>query len=299
VRSNLKGIGLRDLIDGFLFSLKAEGRSSRTTKYYADLLRSLLNYAQDNRWPHEVITLDTHRVREFLSWIGSRTVKHKVGNGTRRQRKSKPSTAWPYYRALRRLFNWAVGEGYLETSPLATIRFKPPPAPPIEGYTRDELQRLLAVCDLDTRTGAVFTGIRNKAMLLLFIDAGLRRGELINLKLNDIDLESKRVRVIGTFTGLLSGNMIYRAVEHRIYTAAFYRDNGSILVDPYGRILEDIAPEPEIVAGKIAFTNERSFYSKYGDIFGFTILGLFVALLSYNTYLKRKSPYTFCKECNA
>ncbi len=136
-------------------------------------------------------------------------------------------------------------------------------------------------------------------MLLLFIDAGLRRGELINLKLNDIDLESKRVRVIGTFPGLLSGNMIYRAVEHRIYTAAFYRDNGSILVAPYGRILEDIAPEPEIVAGKIAFTNERSFYSKYGDIFGFTILGLFVALLSYNTYLKRKSPYTFRKECNA
>ena len=105
--------------------------------------------------------------------------------------------------------------------------------------------------------------------------------------------------VIGTFPGLLGGNMIYRAVEHRIYTAAFYRDNGSILVDPYGRILEDIAPEPEIVAGKIAFTNERSFYSKYGDIFGFTILGLFVALLSYNTYLKRKSPYTFCKECKA
>ena len=105
--------------------------------------------------------------------------------------------------------------------------------------------------------------------------------------------------VMGAFPGLLGGNMIYRAVEHRIYTAAFYRDNGSILVDPYGRILEDIAPEPEIVAGKIAFTNERSFYSKYGDIFGFTILGLFVALLSYNTYLKRKSPYTFCKECNA
>ena len=105
--------------------------------------------------------------------------------------------------------------------------------------------------------------------------------------------------VIGTLPGLHGGNAAYRAVEHRIYTAFFYRDNGSILVDPYGRIIEDIAPEPEIVAGKIAFTNERSFYSKYGDIFGFTILGLFVALLSSNAYLKRKSPYTFCKECKA
>ena len=104
--------------------------------------------------------------------------------------------------------------------------------------------------------------------------------------------------LIGALPGLLGGNMVYRAVEHRIYTALFHRDNG-LLIDPYGRIMEDIAPEPEIVAGKIAFTNGKSFYSKCGDIFGFTILGLFVALLSYNTYLKRKSPYTFCKECKA
>ena len=105
--------------------------------------------------------------------------------------------------------------------------------------------------------------------------------------------------VIGAFPGLIGGNIAYRAVEHRIYTALFFGDGGSIIVDPYGRIMEDIAPEEEIVAGKIAFTDERTFYSKYGDIFGFTIVGLFIAALSCNLYLKRKSPYTFCKECKA
>jgi site-specific recombinase XerD len=99
--------------------------------------------------------------------------------------------------ALRRLFNWAVEEGYLESSPLATIHFKPPPAPPIEGYTIDELKRLLAVCDLDIGTGALFTGIRNKAMLLLFIDSALRRAEMAHIKLSDLDLENRRVRVSG------------------------------------------------------------------------------------------------------
>lgn len=105
--------------------------------------------------------------------------------------------------------------------------------------------------------------------------------------------------IIGASAGLFGGNMAYRAVEHRIYTAFFYKDNGSILVDPYGRIVKDIAPEPEIVAGKIAFTGGNTFYSEYGDIFGFVIVSLFVALLSYNAYLKRKSPYTFCKKCKA
>jgi len=103
--------------------------------------------------------------------------------------------------------------------------------------------------------------------------------------------------VTGAFPGLLGGNMVYRAVENRIYTALFHRDDGCILVDPYGRIMEDIAPEPEIVAGKVAFTDERSFYSKYGDIFSFIVVALWATLVGYNLYLKRRSPYFFCKRC--
>jgi len=80
---------------------------------------------------------------------------------------------------------------------LATIHFKPPPEPPVEGYTIDKLKRLLAVCDLDIRTGARFCGIRNQGMLLLFVDSGLRRAELANLRLSDLDLESRRVQVLG------------------------------------------------------------------------------------------------------
>jgi integrase len=188
---------LRDLVDGLLFSLQAEGRSVRTIGYYRDLLHPLLDYAWDKGWPDDARSLDSHRVREFLSWVGSRAYEYVVGNATKRVRKAKPSTAWPYYRALRRLFNWALGEGYLESSPLATIHFKPPAAPPVEGYTVDKLRKLLAVCDLDIKTGARFTGIRNKAMLLLFIDSGLRRAEMVNLRLSDLDLDSRRVRVVG------------------------------------------------------------------------------------------------------
>lgn len=53
------------------------------------------------------------------------------------------------------------------------------------------------MCDLDIKTGARYTGIRNKAMLLLFIDSGLRRAEIAQLTINDLDLENRRVRVVG------------------------------------------------------------------------------------------------------
>ena len=131
-------IGLRDLVEGFLFSLRAEGQSNGTIEYYSYLLHPLLFYAGDQNWPDNVP--DTHRLREFLTWITTRTYELKVANnGGGVTKKAKPSTVWPYYRVLRRLFNWAVEEGYLESSPLATIHFKPPPEPPIEGYTIDEL----------------------------------------------------------------------------------------------------------------------------------------------------------------
>lgn len=180
-----------------MFSLKAEGRASRTIEYYGDLLRPFLRYAQNRGWPDNPPSLDTRQIREFLSWVGTRACEHSVGNGTRLVRKAKPSTAFPYFRALRRLFNWAVEENYLKSSPLSPIHFKPPSAPPVEPYSREELKRLLAVCDLDIRTGARFTGLRNKAMLLLFLDSGLRRAEMANLHLGDLDLEGKRVRVMG------------------------------------------------------------------------------------------------------
>ena len=126
-----KGIGLRDLVEGFLFSVQAEGKSSGTIEYYGYLLRPLLIYADEQLWPSSVLSLDVRRLREFLTWTAARTFEVKVANnGGKIVRKAKPSTAWPYYRALRRLFNWAVEEGYLQSNPLATIHFRSPPQPP-------------------------------------------------------------------------------------------------------------------------------------------------------------------------
>jgi site-specific recombinase XerD len=186
------------LVDGLLFSLRAEGKSNGTITYYNCMLHTFLSYAGKRGWTESITSLDSNRIREFLTWVATRTSELKVCNhGGKTIMKAKPSTAWPYYRALRRLFNWAIEEGYLESSPLATIHFEQPPTPPVEGYAIDELKRLIGVCDPDIKTGARFTGIRNKAMLLLFLDSGLRRAEMANLRINDLDLDNKRVRVLG------------------------------------------------------------------------------------------------------
>lgn len=42
-----------------------------------------------------------------------------------------------------------------------------------------------------------FDGIRNKAIILVLVDCGLRLGELLNIKTTDINLEQQLMRVNG------------------------------------------------------------------------------------------------------
>lgn len=197
MKKSNNGIELEELVDGFLFSLQAEGRSLLTLEYYKKILKHFLSYAKSQNWHCRIDLLDSRRIRQFLSWVGSRSFEYVAGNNAHRFIKAKPSTAWRYFKGLRRLFNWSVDEGLLEESPLKDFHFKTPPSPPVEPYTLDELRRFLEVCKLDIKTVARFTGLRNKAMLLLFLDSGLRSSELAQIKLGDLNLEQRLVRVIG------------------------------------------------------------------------------------------------------
>jgi site-specific recombinase XerD len=77
-------------------------------------------------------------------------------------------------------------------SPMA--RMKPPivPEQPVPVLREDEIRRLLDTCN-----GQSFEDRRDKAIVLLFFDAGIRRGELAGLTLEDVDLGHGFVRVLG------------------------------------------------------------------------------------------------------
>jgi len=190
-------VGLTNLVEGFLFSITADGRSVRTHEYYQKCLKHLLVYAQDQDWPDNASLIDTAKIRQFLAWIGVRSYDYHAGYNSLRRVKPKPSTVWSYYKSVRRLFNWAVNEGLLARSPVWTIRFKAPPPGPIQPYSEDELNKLISVCDCDIKSGARFTGIRNKAIIMLFLDSGLRLHEMVRLCLGDLNMDEKHIRVVG------------------------------------------------------------------------------------------------------
>ncbi|HUV75276.1 MAG TPA: hypothetical protein VMW00_01340 [Dehalococcoidales bacterium] len=104
------------------------------------------------------------------------------------------------------------------------------------------------------------------------------------------------------FSWGLGTNAIYRAVENRMFAIEVIGDDdSSLIVDPYGRIVKDTAKEPEIVVGKVSFTDQRTLYTKFGEVFGWTVVVLAAAVVSYNFYLDRKSSFKVCtnKNCMA
>ncbi len=188
---------LKEAIQGFVFSLGAEGKSKRTSDYYSKLLLYLVQYADEADWPGSIELITTQHIRQFLAWTGSRRIEYVTGHGCRRSHLATSNMAWPYFKAVRRFFNWLQEEGLLQDSPVRGLSYKPPASAPVQPYSVEELRKLLEVCDYDIRSGARFIGLRNKALLLLFVDSALRLSEMTGIRMSDINMEQRLIRIVG------------------------------------------------------------------------------------------------------
>jgi site-specific recombinase XerD len=103
-----------------------------------------------------------------------------------------PSTAATYYKVLKVLYAWLLDEQEIDTDPMA--RMKPPivPAKPVPIVPGDGLKRLFAVC-----AGAGFEARRDTALIMLLLDTGARRAEMVGLRLSDVDLDLDVLLVLG------------------------------------------------------------------------------------------------------
>jgi integrase/recombinase XerC len=83
-----------------------------------------------------------------------------------------------------------MSSGYLSVSPFAHLRNVRLPSKIVRVFTPDDLRQLLAACP------ATPLGARDRAVLMTLLDTGLRVSELVRLTLDDVDLETQRLRVL-------------------------------------------------------------------------------------------------------
>jgi integrase/recombinase XerC len=162
----------------FLLSCKAEACSADTVSWYESKLSLAIRYFEENGIS-DISLIDPEQIRYYI--LSKLTT-------------CKATTAFNHYRALRRWFNWMVGEKILAETPMSHI--KPPKLPKLRKpvYTREQIIAQLDLCSHWQRT---FTGTRNRAIILVLYDTGMRLSEMIKTKIEDVDFDNEYIKVFG------------------------------------------------------------------------------------------------------
>jgi len=102
------------------------------------------------------------------------------------------STAATYHKVLRILYAWLVEEQEIPLDPMARIRPPIVPDKPVPVVPEDALKALFRAC-----AGTTFGARRDTALLMLLLDTGARRAEMVGLTLDDVDLDLDVLLVLG------------------------------------------------------------------------------------------------------
>jgi len=170
---------LHDLTQAFL--LARQHLSPRTLRYYQICLRNLEWYAQEHDWPQNASKITRAHIREFLAYIGRERNRWGYTDPNRfSSRPASPATVHHYGRVVKNMFRWATDvEEYLTENPTQRLKLGSPHYKEVEPYADDELTAMLEVCEEEFRTKSRFLGSRNKAIISIFIDTGLRLEEIL------------------------------------------------------------------------------------------------------------------------
>lgn len=176
-RKGPHGTTLAPLIRRYIRYLKLERNYSPNTidAYRHDLHLLLIHLSGQGLTPTDVKLDDLQR---FAAWI------HERGIGPKSQAR--------ILCGVRTFYHYLVVDGYLEVDPTELLESPHLPKHLPEYLTTEEVDRLEAAIDLTSAEGH-----RNRAIIEVFFSCGLRVSELVELKLSNLFLNERFMRVVG------------------------------------------------------------------------------------------------------
>lgn len=142
------------------YNRRAQGLAQGTIDFYTKKLKKFLGWCErENITDMDTVTGDT--IRRFIVWL---------------QDKHNPGGVAAFIKTLRAFFNWYEQETD-NPSPMKRVRTPAVRPEPLDPADIDDIRRMLAVA-----------GVRDKAILLVLLDTGMRAAELLDLNADDVNL---------------------------------------------------------------------------------------------------------------
>jgi site-specific recombinase XerD len=197
----MKQLTLTECIAGFLLEKQAQHLSPHTVADYSNAFRKFQAYLGADV-PLAGIT--PAQVKSFLADLSE--PRAPSGAAPRPVKGLSNKSILNIHTGLSALWTWAVAEGVVQRHLLREIPRPRPEKRVINPFTLDDVKKLLGACERSrtySRPGkatcdhTVPTGLRNRAMILLLVDTGIRASELCGLTSKDADLTNRHILVLG------------------------------------------------------------------------------------------------------
>jgi len=166
------------ILQNYILACKVEDKAKATLISYRDRVGSFLKFQQDILSRKTLKDISANDIRLYLLSLKGKNLSGSYINA--------------HYRALRTFFNWLVVERFLSESPMENIRPPRIPSLIVKPFSRQDIDNLLSLC-----SGNRFLDLRNRALILIFLDTGLRNREMAGINLKDVNFDRETIRVTG------------------------------------------------------------------------------------------------------
>jgi len=172
----------QDLLHRFQDDLQTHNYSQRTVSDYGYNLGLLFQFL-NQRQISDVQNVTTAILAEFQRWVYYQPTKRGNARGVINQNGILSAT--------KSFFRFLKNEGYLATDPAETIEYaREPKSLPRNVLTPGEAKRIIESVDTTT-----VLGYRDRTILEVLYETGVRNQELRRLTVNDVNLEEGLLRV--------------------------------------------------------------------------------------------------------
>lgn len=170
-------MNLANGIQKFYVRCKAKGVSENTILTYGYLFNQWMRYCI-NKGITDIDDIDTDALRNYFVKL--------------QQDGYSPATVQDVYRSLKALWHWWEQEDIVQYNPMTKVERPKHRQERGRVFTASEIDIMLDYWNKET-----FIGLRNYTIIAILLGTGLRKAELLQLRLDDIDADSRTMTVFG------------------------------------------------------------------------------------------------------
>lgn len=167
-----------ELHETFMRDKELEGLAERTLKEHKINLNYFQLYVKNNiQSDLNCIAVDTQIFKSYIYYM-------------LQEKQYSPFTINIRLRTIKCYLNWLYQNNYITENISIKLKLVKTPQDTVQPLTDLEVKHLLKACNLST-----YAGFRDYVAIILILDCGIRVGEMVQLKIQDIDLKEGLITV--------------------------------------------------------------------------------------------------------